>query len=166
MVRAELVTALMLAATVWAAKDVVASAEPGSDREQILAHIHSIFQAYIRQDRDTIRRTHSKDWTGFQGPSVRIERGLDDYMVNAEASLRQLRGTGYALLDTEVQLYGDVALVYYVARYDYVDVEGRAGSLPLRSLDVYRRENRAWIQCGSHITPIPEGGKWGEGAKH
>lgn len=134
------------------------------DGEEILAHIHSIFQAFLRQDRDAIRRAHSADWTGFQGPSTKIERGIDDYMKNAEASLQKLRGTGYELLDTEVQLYGDMALVYYVARYDFKDKQGRAGSLPLRSIDVYRREAGHWTQCGSHITPMPTGGKWGEGS--
>jgi len=133
------------------------------DRDQILQHIHSIFQAYLRQDRDAIRKTHTPDWTGFQGPSVKIERGIDAYMVNAEKSLQTLRGTGYELLDTEVQIYGDLALVYYIARYDYRDQEGREGSIPLRSIDVYRREHGEWNQCGSHITPIPAGGDWGEG---
>lgn len=132
------------------------------DREQILQHIHSIFRAYLRQDRETVRRTHTRDWTGFQGPSVKIERGIDDYMVNAEKSLQHMQGIGYELLDTEVQIYGDVALVYYIARYDYRDREGREGSLPLRSIDVYRREHGQWNQCGSHITPIPAGGGWGE----
>ena len=145
-------------------RTVTMSANAVKDREEVIAHIHSIFQAYVRQDREAIRRTHTPDWTGFQGPSVKIERGLADYMVNAEKSLQNLQGTGYALLDTEVQVYGDIALVYYVARYDFRDPEGRAGSLPLRSLDVYRRENGHWNQCGSHITPIPQGGTWGEGA--
>ncbi len=133
------------------------------DREQILQHIHSIFQAFLRQDRDAIRESHTLDWTGFQGPSVGIERGIDAYMVNAEKSLQHLQGTRYELLDTEVQIYGDLALVYYIARYDYRDGEGREGSIPLRSIDVYRRENSKWNQCGSHITPIPVGGDWGEG---
>ncbi len=133
------------------------------DREQILQHIHSIFQAYLRQDRDAIRKTHTPDWTGFQGPSVKIERGIDAYMVNAEKSLQNLRGIGYELLDTEVQIYGDMALVYYIARYDYRDREGHEGSIPLRSIDVYRREHGEWNQCGSHITPIPAGGDWGDG---
>ena len=133
------------------------------DREQILQHIHTIFQAYLRQDRDAIRKNHTPDWTGFQGPSVKIERGIDAYMVNAEKSLQDLRGIGYELLDTEVQLYGDLALVYYIARYDYHDREGREGSIPLRSIDVYRREHGEWNQRGSHITPIPARGDWGEG---
>ena len=133
------------------------------DREQIVQHIHSIFQAFLRQDRDTLRQTHTPDWTGFSGPSVGIERGIDAYMVNAEKSLQNLSGTGYELIDTEVQIYEDLALVYYIARYDYRDREGREGSIPLRSIDVYRREHGEWNQCGSHITPIPAAGDWGEG---
>jgi ketosteroid isomerase-like protein len=131
------------------------------DRQEILNHIRSIFEAYVRQDRATIRATHSEDWTGFQGPSTRIERGIADYMVNAEHSLRNLQGVGYEILDTEVQLNGDLGIVYYVARFDYRDRDGNAASLPLRSLDVYRREKSGWIQCGSHITPVPHGGVWG-----
>lgn len=137
--------------------------EQSKDREAILAHIHSIFQAYIRRDRDAIRHTHTADWTGFQGPSTKIERGIDDYMVNAERSLASFQGTGYELLDTEVQVYGNVAVVYYIARFDFRAADGTAGSLPLRSVDIYRRENGKWIQAGSHITPIPTGGSWGEG---
>lgn len=137
--------------------------EPVADRAAIVAHIRSIFQAYVDRDRATIERTHSADWTGFQGPSTKIERGLADYMVNAERSLAAFRGTGYELLDVEVQLHGDLALVYYVARYDYLDAAGKEGSLGLRSLDVYRCDAGEWIQCGSHITPLPSGGAWGEG---
>jgi ketosteroid isomerase-like protein len=133
------------------------------DREEITAHIHSIFQAYVDRDLKRIRDTHTADWTGFQGPSTKIERGIDDYMKNAESSLAAFEGTGFELLDTEVQLYGDVAVVYYVARYDYCDAHGADHSLPLRSVDIYRREQGHWIQAGSHITPIPQGA-WGEGS--
>ncbi len=131
------------------------------DRQEILAHIRSIFQAYVDRDLKTIRNTHTADWTGFQGPSRRIERGIEDYMHNAEKSLETFTGTGYEILDSEIQLYGDVAVVYYVARYDYSDASGSDHELPLRSVDIYRRENGHWIQAGSHITPIPTGA-WGE----
>jgi ketosteroid isomerase-like protein len=132
------------------------------DRDQIINHIHSIFQAFLKQDRDTLRKTHSGDWVGFMGPSTQIERGLEAYMANAEKSLQHFTGTGYELLDVEVQLYGEIALVYYVARYDYKDSDGNANSLPLRSVDIYRRENGDWIQAGSHIAVIPGSGNWGE----
>jgi ketosteroid isomerase-like protein len=152
-----------------AALPLMGSIRAGEAREEqeralILEHIHGIFRAYLDADRAALRRMHTTDWTGFQGPSTRIERGIEDYMRNAELSLETFRGTGYELLDTEVQLHGSVALVYYVARYDYVDGQGRTGSLALRSIDVYRKEDGLWNQCGSHITPIPRTGSWGEGA--
>jgi ketosteroid isomerase-like protein len=132
-----------------------------ADRRAILEHVDRIFTAYIRKDVATIRATHAATWTGFQGPSTRIERGLDDYMRNAEASLRELDGTGYRLLDTELQLYGDIGVLYYLADYDYRDRSGRPGSLRLRSVDIYRREPGGWNQIGSHIAPIAAGGPWG-----
>ena len=133
-----------------------------SDRNMILEHIDSIFQAYIRRDRDAIRRLHTDDWIGFHGPSTTIERGIDAHMKNANASLDHFRGTGYEILDSEIQLFGDLALVFYVARYDYRDMEGKTGSIPLRSIDIYRRERGEWNQVGSHISVIPAGGSWGE----
>jgi len=132
------------------------------DRELILDHIRSIFDAYIRRDREAIRRTHAEDWIGFQGPSTSIERGIDAYMKNADSSLEHFQGSGYELIDTEVQIFGDIGIVYYIGRYDYGDLEGKQGSLLLRSVDIYRRETGGWIQIGSHITPIPSGGRWGE----
>ena len=145
-------------------ENVMSNAVSDHDREEILGHIRGIFQAYLDRDRDAIRRAHTADWTGFQGPSTRIERGIEAYMINAEKSLEHFTGTGYELLDTEVQVYSDVAIVYYIGRYDYQDADGRDGSLMLRSVDIYRRESGGWNQCGSHITPVPSGGTWGEGA--
>lgn len=133
------------------------------DREQILSHIRSIFEAYIRRDREALRNTHTADWVGFQGPSTTIERGIDAYMKNAEQSLAAFSGTAYELLDTEVQVYGDMAVVYYVARYDYRDPDGNTGSLPLRAVDIYRRKADGWIQTGSHIGVIPSSGFWNTG---
>jgi ketosteroid isomerase-like protein len=133
------------------------------NHQQILDHIHSIFMAFLRQDREAIRKMHTDDWTGFMGPSTGIERGIDAYMTNVEKSLQNFKGTGYEILDTEIQVYGEIDIVYYVARYDYEDEGGQDHSIPLRSVDIYRGGSDNWIQAGSHITVIPSGGEWGEG---
>ena len=134
-----------------------------ADRDAILNHIDQIFQAFIEKDREAIRRNHTDDWVGFQVPSTKIERGIDAYMKNADSSLQHLQGTGYQLFDTEIQFYGDLALVYYVAEYRYLNHDGHQGSLPLRSIDVYRREGAGWNQAGSNITVIPSTANWGAG---
>ena len=133
------------------------------DSEKILAHIHSIFQAFLRQDRKALKETHANDWIGFLGPSTGIERGIEAYMANAEKSLQSFKGKSYELLDHEIQVHQDIAIVYYVARYEYEDAHGKTHSMPLRSIDIYRRDGVDWIQAGSHITVIPSGGSWGEG---
>ncbi len=52
------------------------------------------------RDRGALERLHTRDWTGFLGPSTGIERGIDSCMRNADRSLASFTGTGYELLDT------------------------------------------------------------------
>jgi len=133
------------------------------DKEKIIKHIHLIFQSFINRDREAIKNAHTNDWVGFLGPSIKIERGIDDYMINVDKSLNNFNGIGYEILDTEIQIYSDIAIVYYTARYDYLDEKGQTKPFPLRSVDIYKRKSDNWIQVGSHITPMPSGGAWGEG---
>ena len=125
-----------------------------TDRAAILAHVDGIFRAFVAHDRNTIQRTHADDWTGFLVGSAAIERGLAAYMRGADHSLATFRGTSFAIDDHELTFAGDVALLYYTARYEYIGQDDRAGSLRLRSLDVYRKDAHGWIQAGSHIAII------------
>lgn len=125
------------------------------DRDEILGHVRSIFDAYVARDRKAIEATHTADWVGFQVPSRKIERGIEAYMKNADSSLEQFRGLSYELHDTELQILGDVAVLYYVASYRCRSPEGDERTLPLRSVDIYRREGDEWNQCGSNICVVP-----------
>lgn len=126
------------------------------DREELVAHIHSIFRAYIKEDADVIRRTHSKDWAGFQIKSAGIVRGIDGHMDNAIKTLGAVDTISYELLDVEVQHFGDAAAVYYLARDVVRSKEtGEETVLMLRAADIYRREKTGWIQCGSNICLVP-----------
>jgi ketosteroid isomerase-like protein len=125
------------------------------DKKKILDHVHSIFDAFVRQDRPALRDSHAEDWLGFMVSSTGIERGIEAYMANAEKSLQSFKGKSYELLDHEIQISSDLALVFYVARYDYEDADANLHSLPLRCIDIYRRDGDGWIQAGSHITVVP-----------
>ncbi len=126
-----------------------------SDEEEILNHIHRIFKSFLEQDRKAIKKAHTDDWVGFLLPSTKIERGIDDYMEKVEHSLKNFRGTGFEIIDNEIQIHGDLAVVYYIARYDFADDDGKSHSIPLRSIDIYIRKDGGWIQAGSHIGMIP-----------
>ena len=125
------------------------------DRAQIEAHVRGLFEAYLHGDREAIRRGHTQDWHGFPIPATQIVRGIDDYMAFAERSLADFRGTDYEIHEMEVQVSGDVGIVYYTATWRYQDEEGVARELPLRSVDVYRRDAHGWNQCGSNICAAP-----------
>jgi ketosteroid isomerase-like protein len=126
------------------------------DREAILEHIHGLFRAYLRKDKDAIRRGHTDDWKGFQLPSRAIVRGIDAYMETAERVLANFRGVRYEITDVDVEVIGDRAVVFYVAREWLDDGDGREREILLRSIDLYRREPGGWNQCGSHIGLAPE----------
>lgn len=134
-----------------------------AEKQALIDHVHAIFQAFLDRDRDRIRALHTQDWVGFLGPSTKIERGIGDYMVNADRSLESFHGTAYEIHDAEVQIYGDVALVFYVATYYYENEDRSSGAIPLRSIDIFRREGARWNQSASHISVIPNHGRWGEG---
>jgi ketosteroid isomerase-like protein len=105
-----------------------------ADERAIRAHVHSLFDAYLRKDRAAIRAGHTADWRGFPIRARHLVRGIDEYMREAEGLLQHLRAVRYEMLDMEVQVHGD-----------------------LRARDVYRREpDGAWNQCGSNICALPE----------
>ncbi len=128
-----------------------------TDEQQILDHIHGIFRAYLDKDRDTIRRTHTEDWVGFQVGSREMVRGINAYMLNADATLDNTIPVAYDLLDTDISVYDDVAIVYYLASYTYRDHEDEENTVRLRSVDIYRKDDDGhWNQCGSNICRVPQ----------
>ena len=136
------VAAALLCATTALADDEAAKAE-------IVAHIHSIFQAFIDKDRDTIRATHSDDWTGFQTSARGITRGIDGYMANVGFANPMQR---YELEDVEVRVHGDIAVVFYVAHWwSHVPSIELYVRQRARSVDIYERRDGEWIQTGSNI---------------
>ncbi len=126
-----------------------------SDEQQILGHIHGIFRAYLDEDREAIRRTHTQDWVGFQVSSREMVRGIDSYMRNANATLDATTPLGYELLDTDISVYGDIAIVHYLASYTYLDHVDEEHTVRLRSADIYRKDDGHWNQCGSNICRVP-----------
>jgi ketosteroid isomerase-like protein len=126
-----------------------------TDRAEVRAHIDKLFRAFIEKDRETIRRGHTNDWRGFQVKSQKLVRGIDEYMGAAEQALQSFRGRRYEIVDCEIQLHGDVAIVFYLAHYG-IESDSGESELALRSVDIYRRDAAGWNQCGSNICVVPE----------
>ncbi len=76
-------------------------------------------------------------------------------MKNAEAVLARFRAVRYVLEDVEIDLRGNHAVVFYVAREWVLDEKGQEKEIRLRSVDLYRRDQGGWNRYGSHIVLMP-----------
>lgn len=132
-----------------------------ADEDAIRDHVVSLFDAYLAGDLETLRSGRTTDWKGFQIRSTRLVRGIDDYMAELEKVIGGLKVDRYEFLDFEVEVDGDLGIVYYLARDYLSDAEqGDAGSAPktvlIRSIDIYRRMDGSWVQVGSNICAITD----------
>lgn len=138
-----------------------------ADENAIRNHVVTLFDAYLAGDLETLRSGRTRDWKGFQIRSTRLVRGIDAYMVELEKVIGGLKIDRYEFLDFEVDVTGDLGIVYYLAR-DYLSDadQGDAGSAPktvlIRSIDIYKRIEGSWIQVGSNICAITDPSTDGE----
>lgn len=131
-----------------------AESDRESDRRAVVAKLHSIFDAFVGQDAATLRRTHTDDWTGFKSHSSHIVEGIDEYMATIAFDNPMLE---YDFDEIEVEVYGDLALVWYVATWkNRLTKHDLTMTMTARSLDVYRRENGEWVQSASHLAVVPK----------
>ncbi len=137
---------------------MAASVDVERDRRAIEQHIRGLFEAYLHYDRDAIRRGHTDDWCGFPIAADRLVRGIDAYMEYADLSLERFRGIGYSIDELDIQVRGDTGIVYYTATWRFLDADDAEQVLPLRSVDIYRREAGGWNQAGSNICAIAREG--------
>ncbi len=132
-----------------------------ADKDAIRDHVVSLFDAYLAGDLETLRGGRTDDWQGFQIRSTRLVRGIDDYMVELEKVIGGLQVDRYEFLDFDVEVDGDLGIVYYVAR-DYLSDAKQEEAAPtpktilIRSIDIYRRIDGAWTQVGSNICALSD----------
>ncbi len=124
--------------------------------DEIRAHVESLFEAFLSGDRHTLRSGRLSHWKGFQIRSTALISGIDEYMFELEKALGTLRVERYEFLDFEIDVLGDVALVFYVARDWLTPGEGRPETVLLRALDVCRRADGRWTQAASNINSVAD----------
>ena len=143
---------LVLAATLHAAPQD----DRKADREEIRAHIDSIFQAFIDKDAARLRATHHRNWLGYLEGSRTMIRGVDGYMDYNWVDPKSPYGMkSYKMREFDMIFKGDAAFVCFVA-----DVESNTPAGPmkraLRISDFYTKQDGKWIQTGSDTALHPE----------
>lgn len=124
------------------------------DERDVRRHIESLFAAFLEGDRTTLREGRIAEWMGFQIRSRQLVNGVDEYMAELEAALESLHVERYEFLDFHVEVLGDTALAFYVARDWLEPGPDRPATVLIRALDVYRRVDGVWLQAASNINLI------------
>ena len=77
-------------------------------------------------------------------------------MQNPIRNLSRIKMLQYEIEDIEVQLYGNTAIVYYVAHWKSLRKRtGEKVRIRARSVDIYRKDANGWNQAGSHLSILP-----------
>lgn len=135
----------------------VSHSRNNDERQQIIEHLHSIFNAFVHQDLETLRATHSDDWTGFKAGSREIVKGIDGYMENI--TFKNVVMLEYEIEDIEIKFYDNVAVVYYIAQWkNRLKGPGQRMSIRARAVDIYVKKGNQWIQTGSNLNYLPTPG--------
>ena len=149
-----LIAAFVALASTHSTRDVPQEAD---DRQEVIDQLHRIFQAFVEQDAETLRATHADDWMGFKARSTTAVKGIAGYMKDITFVNRMLE---YDIEEVDVQLFGDVVVVYYVARWKmHLTQTDQVVSVHARSVDIYKKDaQKAWIQMGSNLNILPLAG--------
>ncbi len=127
-----------------------------ADRQAILAHIDTVFKAYIHNDRDTLVKTHMADFTGFTVRSRTTIGSRDQYMQEIDALLNYQHWKFYEITDCYMTFHGSTAIVTYIARISGKDPQDRYFETRLRVMDIYSQQPEGWNLAASSVSLHPD----------
>jgi ketosteroid isomerase-like protein len=134
----------------------IANEAHAKDRQEILAHIDSIFQAFARRDREALMRTHLPNWKGFIARSRQVIRDRDQYLQDVERVLMHQHFSTWELSDVDFAFHGDTAIVCYIARVSGELPNGHTFEYKLRIMDIYQRTPKGWNLAASSVSVHPD----------
>ncbi|MFC2172160.1 YybH family protein [Acidobacteriota bacterium] len=126
-----------------------------SDKDAIRKHIEEIFEAYMKKDREALRSHHSEDWIGYTLNSRAALQGIDAYMENAERIFGSFTFHGYDIIEFNVAVHGDAAVVPYTAKMWGAGTDQEV-NIKIRVLDVYARKDGEWNQIATNVSFHPQ----------
>jgi len=126
------------------------------DRAEILAHIDSIFKALAVRDQEALRRTHLPEFSGFTVRSRSVIQNREQYMQEMAGALESQPITAYKMLESDIDFYGDTAIVSYIALVGGTGGRGDRFEYKMRVMDVYVRTPEGWNLAGTSVSMHPD----------
>ena len=151
------------ASTFWGALGLIllmlfaqfASGRPGTDpttaeREQLLRIRQLVWESYFSNDQDQLKKLIGEDFLTIN-PGEEHWQNRTEFLAGAQA-FAQHHGklVSLAFPRTEVQKFGDVAVLYSLVRIT-MESDGKRESLNCRSTEIFEKRRGAWVNAGAHV---------------
>lgn len=121
-----------------------------AERKALMSAREAIWRAFFSNDRALLDKVVPNE-------TIAINPGTEhwDDRAGVLASAEEFAKTGGKLVQlefpkTEVQLYGDVAILYSTYRY-VLEVKGATSTQSGRATEVFVRRNSTWVNSGWHL---------------
>lgn len=123
----------------------------GPLREEILAAREKVWRAWFANDRSALEWMIPQETIAI-GAGIEAWRGRPEILAGAAGFVEQ----GGRLLElefpkTEIQLYGDIAILYTLYAFTYQDSEGEPTRLSGRGTEIFVRRDEGWVNPGWHL---------------
>ena len=126
------------------------------DRQQILAHLDSIFKAFVSRDPEVLKQTHMADFKGFTVRSRTVILDREQYLQDIWRVLENYRIHSYEFLEQDLTFWGDTAVACYIALVHGTSRHGREFENKMRIMDIYTKTAAGWNLCASSVSLHPD----------
>jgi ketosteroid isomerase-like protein len=127
-----------------------------ADQKAILAHIDSVFKAFVNRDRSVLVKTHLDDFSGFTVRSRSTITSRDQYMQEIDGLLNFQHWKFYEITDFQITFHDQTAIVVYIARISGKDPQERYFETRLRVMDIYVNSTEGWNLAASSVSLHPD----------
>lgn len=122
----------------------------GADRHELLRVRESVWRSWFAGDHATLERLLTDDFLAIDAEGA-VNAGRDHQIAGAAAfAASGGRLTRLAFPVTEVQLLGDVAVIYTTYELELATPDGPV-EMRGRATEVFRRRGDSWVHPGWHL---------------
>ncbi len=122
----------------------------GAERDEILKVRQLVWESYFANDQTQLNRLVGEDFLTIN-PGEEHWQNRAEFLAGAQA-FAQHHGklVSLAFPRTEVQKFGDAAVLYSLVRITMESDSGRE-SLNCRSTEIFEKRHGHWVNAGAHV---------------
>lgn len=126
-----------------------------AEKKRLLEAREAVWRAYFTNDQAQLDKLIPADTIVLEGPLEKPFVKKAEILESAKQSAQ--RGAKLVRLEfpqTELQVYGDTAIIYTTYLYELENAQGERHTNTGRATEIFVRRKGAWVNPGWHMTPV------------